>query len=82
MKLEPCKKCGCTPKVVCIDGLYYVQCSGRLKKNKTLPSGETQDYMVNCDKWRPYEFLGTTEKRAIENWNVANTTGRLYDDEI
>ena len=22
-----------------------------------------------CDKYDPYEFIGTTEKNAIENWN-------------
>lgn len=25
-----------------------------------------------CDKWHPYEFVGATSTRALENWNTFN----------
>ena len=26
-----------------------------------------------CNKWNPYEFVGTTPVKAINNWNTFNT---------
>lgn len=28
---------------------------------------------LECDKYDPYEFIGVTEKAAIENWNDTMT---------
>lgn len=25
-----------------------------------------------CTKWDPYEFIGTTERKALQNWDKAN----------
>jgi len=25
-----------------------------------------------CTKWNPYEFLGTSKKASVENWNMFN----------
>lgn len=27
---------------------------------------------THCNKWSPYEFLGTTRVNAIKNWNEFN----------
>lgn len=82
MSFEPCKKCGAMPQVVNIEGLYYVRCTGKIKKKRKLPNGKTEEYTTHCDKWGPYEFLCLTKKGTEDVWNRANSTGRLEDDEI
>lgn len=34
-----------------------------------------------CHKWDPYQFLGTTPRVAIEQWNLYNSKS-IIDDEI
>lgn len=60
----PCKKCGGHPVIEKINDLYYVQCRGKY----TNQYGETR----SCDRWLPYQFLGLSEKSAVENWNCFN----------
>lgn len=84
----PCKKCKCVPKVVMINDLYYVQCTGFVEKKvnaKNLPK-ELRDTVktvrVKCQKWGPHEFLGINRKSAIENWNRANSTHGTDEEDI
>lgn len=67
MNIQPCKKCKAIPKVMCIEGLFYVRCTGSFRGKP-------------CHKWLPYEFLGVTAQAAVYNWNYANTTKMKKED--
>lgn len=73
MEILPCKRCKCKPKLVCINDLWYAQCSGT-EKTKT-------GSITKCQKWLPFTFLGITKKAAIENWNDANSKHGTADDD-
>lgn len=84
-KLMPCKRCKCTPQVVEISGLFYVQCHGVYDK-KTHEKGSDgttveRTTRVKCGKWHAYEFLGNSRRAAIESWNYANTHKTLAEEE-
>ena len=35
----------------------------------------------HCNRWDPYAFLGTTAKRAIDQWNLYNSKTYIDDEE-
>lgn len=69
MKPIACKKCKQYPTVIRVDRLFYVRCIGHYTTKK----GDVK----KCNKWLPYEFLGSTKESAIEQWNQANSPGRV-----
>lgn len=62
--LHPCRYCKCKKaETFKVGDLWYVRCLGTKKtKTSTKP----------CASWGRYEFLGLTEKAAIDNWNDRN----------
>ena len=74
-ELIPCKYCKCNKaEVFKVGELFYVRCRGT-KKVKVMDQ-KTKEYVYTtraCTSWDKYEFLGFTEKGAIENWNLRNT---------
>lgn len=84
-ELEPCRYCKCkAAETYKVDGLWYVRCRGVRKVTKTLKK-DGEPYKVTetkkCAAWSPYEFLGLTEKAAIENWNLRNSGNYQKDEE-
>ena len=72
-ELEPCRYCKCRCAETYKAGdLWYVRCKGT-KKGK---NGSVK----KCLSWHPYEFLGLTEKDAIDNWNLRNSTNWQKDE--
>lgn len=88
-ELIPCKRCHEIPKIVDCGDLFYVQCTGEYKKrinykNLSKEDKETKNYRMvttKCDKWMPYEFLGTSRRAAIESWNYANSRKSLDEED-
>lgn len=35
-------------------------------------AGDLYYVQCGCTKWDPYQFMGSTEKNAIHQWNVFN----------
>ena len=70
-EIEPCKYCGSTQITVVNQGdKYYSLYYARCAK---------------CSKWSPYEFCGTSPKKAVEAWCFGNRAistrdGNLLDD--
>lgn len=80
-ELQPCKYCHCKKaETFKVGDLYYVRCKGTKKVKVKDPKTKEVSYITKaCTSWDRYEFLGFTEKSAIENWNMRNTmTGQGY----
>lgn len=88
-KLIKCKYCKCdAAETYKVDDLWYVRCRGirRVRVIEEVVDKETGEKKKKvryetrrCNKWNPYEFLGLTEKSAIESWNLRNImTGQGY----
>lgn len=64
-ELVPCKFCKCKKaETFKVGDLWYVRCRGSKKRKN--------EETVPCKRWGTYEFLGFTEKGAIEVWNTRN----------
>lgn len=83
--LVPCRYCKCkAAEPYSVDGLYYVRCKGTRKINKKIKNKDgTITHITEtkkCAAWSPYEFLGTSAKAAINNWNERNS-GKTIEEE-
>ena len=74
-KLLPCKYCKCDKaETFKVGDLWYVRCKGTKKVKFVDPKTKETRYVTKaCTSWDKYEFLGFTEKGAIEGWNLRNT---------
>lgn len=78
-ELCPCRYCKCkAAETYKIEDLWYVRCRG---SRKVFDKVSGKYIKKPCNKWLQYEFLGLTEKDAIDNWNLRNTQRGVYNDE-